>query len=250
VTTIVIHTAEGARTIQELGNYFANPASEVSSHVGIDDQDGVVGEYVQRTGKAWTASNANPYSIQAELCAFAEWDAAEWDRHPSMLANTAAWIAEEAAYFGIPLDLLSDAAAQNPNTPGVCQHADLGAMGGGHWDCGPNFPINDVLDMAAGRGPKPTPRRKADDDMPYYLFCPSEGGDGRWWITNMRTDSRPCDSLDDALNTDYFLRSGPPNGAGVDGLVCNRKADGSVAGPIAVDSGWLRQVTSHAAAEP
>jgi hypothetical protein len=114
-----------------------------------------------------------------------------------------------------------------------------------HWDPGR---LNVARIIAAAETPAlPTAE---DDDMPYYLFCPSDGGDGRWWITNMRTDSRPCDSLDDALNTDYFLRSGPPNGAGVDGLNCNRKADGSVAGPIAVDTGWLRQVTSHAAAEP
>jgi hypothetical protein len=206
---------------------------------------------VHREGKAWTAGNANPWSIQAELCAFAAWTADDWAAHPVMLENAAAWIAEEAAYFGIPLRLLSADDAQNPGMAGVCQHNDLGAMGGGHWDCGPGFPIDQVLAMAAGGAPAPVPpARKKDDDMPYYLFCPNGGGDGRWWITNMRTDSRPCDSLDDALNVDYFLRSGPPSGAGVDGLVCNRADDGSVAGPLAVDTTWLATVTDHAAAGP
>jgi len=105
VTTIVLHTAEGATTYQSLGAFFANPASGVSSHVGIDDTPGTVGEYVPRTGKAWTAANANPWAVQAELCAFADWDTATWNTHPNMLANTAAWIAEEAAYFDIPITL-------------------------------------------------------------------------------------------------------------------------------------------------
>src|SRR5215467_2106629 len=81
VRLIVLHTAEGALTYQSLGSYFANPASQVSSHAGIDDTPNTVGIYVKRADKAWTAANANPYAIQAELCAFAEWDSAEWNKH-------------------------------------------------------------------------------------------------------------------------------------------------------------------------
>jgi hypothetical protein len=151
VRLIVIHTAEGARTIQELGNFFASSSSQVSSHVGIDDTPGVIGEYVQRPQKAWTAANANPVAVQAELCAFAAWTPADWQQHPNMLANCAQWIAEEAAYFSVPLTKLTPAQAQGAGR-GVCQHADLGSWGGGHWDCGTGFPIDQVLDMARGGG--------------------------------------------------------------------------------------------------
>jgi N-acetylmuramoyl-L-alanine amidase len=150
VTTIVLHTAEGATTYQSLGAFFQNPASGVSSHVGIDDTPNTVGEYVPRSGNAWTAAAANQWSVQAELCAFAAWTPDQWAAHPTMLANTAAWIAEEAAALGIPIVKLTAAQAQDPNTRGVCQHNDLQAMGGGHWDCGPGFPIDQVLAMAAG----------------------------------------------------------------------------------------------------
>ena len=112
VRLIVMHTAEGSRTYQSLGSYFQNPSSGVSSHVGIDDTANTVGEYVQRSGKAWTASNANPVAVQAELCAFAAWDNAEWHRHPNMLSNAAAWIREESQAFGIPLVRLN--ASQAP----------------------------------------------------------------------------------------------------------------------------------------
>ena len=101
----------------------------------------------------------------AELCAFAAWDSAEWDRHPDMLANCAAWIAEESARFGIPIAWLTDAQAQNPDTPGVCQHIDLGSMGGGHVDCGPSFPMSRVLDMAEAGGTAPAPTTTPRDVM-------------------------------------------------------------------------------------
>jgi hypothetical protein len=164
ITTIILHTAEGATTYQSLGSFFANPASGVSSHVGIDDTPGTVGEYVPRSGKAWTAANANPWAVQAELCAFAKWDTATWNTHPNMLANTAAWIAEEAAALGIPLVKLTASQAQDPNVRGVCQHNDLGSMGGGHWDCGPAFPIDQVLAMAKG-GASPLPPEPEEPEV-------------------------------------------------------------------------------------
>lgn len=167
VTTIVLHTAEGATTYQSLGSFFANPSSKVSSHVGIDDTPNTVGEYVPRSGSAWTSASANQWSVQAELCAFAKWDSAEWQRHPNMLANLAAWIAEEAAYFGIPIVKLTASGAQNAGQAGVCQHIDLGSMGGGHVDCDygtGNFPIDQVLEMAKG-GSAVLPDDDTEDDV-------------------------------------------------------------------------------------
>ena len=159
VRLIVLHTAEGSKSYQSLGSYFANPNSQVSSHVGIDDTPNVVGEYVKRGNKAWTASNANPVAVQAEMCAWASWSLVDWDSHPVMLQNCAAWIAEEAAAFGIPIVRLTPQEAQGSGR-GVCQHRDLGRWGGGHVDCGNDFPINAVLAMAGGTTPNrplPTP---------------------------------------------------------------------------------------------
>lgn len=148
VRLIVLHTAQGARTFQSLGSFFSNSSSGVSSHTGIDDTLGTIGEYVKRPNKAWTQAAANPYSIATELCAFAEWNSQEWQRHPNMLENASQWIAEEAAYFGIPIRRLTAQQAQDGKTKGVCQHVDLGSAGGNHWDCGPNFPMDSVLSRA------------------------------------------------------------------------------------------------------
>jgi hypothetical protein len=179
VRLIVLHTAEGARTYQDLGAFFGHPSSGVSSHVGIDDTPGVVGEYVHRDKKAWTQGNANPYSVAAELCAFAEWDLDEWANHLEMLANTAEWIAEEAKAFGIPLERLSAAQAQDGYSKGVCQHVDLGAAGGGHWDCGPSFPMDDVIAMAQGGPPAPELGEGGED-----VFIRSSDGRVRWFIAD------------------------------------------------------------------
>jgi hypothetical protein len=180
VRLVVLHTAEGARTYQDLGAFFANPASGVSSHVGIDDTPGVVGEYVRPDYKAWTQANANPYSVAAELCAFASWSPSEWQNHGAMLENTAAWIAEECARFAVPLERLTPSQAQGGRA-GVCQHVDLGTAGGNHWDCGPSFPMDDVMEMAAGGrpnvGPSPTKRKGR-------TMIASTDGDGYWTTTS------------------------------------------------------------------
>ena len=160
VRLVVVHTAEGAQTAADLAAFFANPASGVSSHTGIDDTPNTVWEYVRRPDKAWTQGNANPYSVATELCAFASWDAATWQRHPTMLANCAAWIAEECAHYGIPVVKLNASQAQGGQR-GVCGHVDLGAAGGGHWDPGPSFPWADVLRMAQGGASTPPPEPEA-----------------------------------------------------------------------------------------
>lgn len=185
---IVLHTAEGARTIESLGAFFANPANQASSHVGADDKKNTVGEFVRRPYSAWTqGKHANPISVSMELCAFASWDLAEWNKHPNMLENCAQWIAEESAAFGIPITKLTPAQAQGSGR-GVCQHRDLGVWGGGHHDCGNGFPIDRVLDMARGNG-------KEDDELGY----PDWYWDwSNWYLTTDRDPTkRPTNAPSD-----------------------------------------------------
>jgi hypothetical protein len=151
---IVLHTAEGSRTIESLGRFFASRSAEASSHAGADDTPNTIGEYVARSNRAWTQAAYNGTAVSIELCAFARWPLAEWEKHPILLSNVAKWIAEEAAYFGIPIKALTPMQAQGASA-GVCQHKDLGAAGGGHSDCGPNFPMGKVLDMARSGGAAP-----------------------------------------------------------------------------------------------
>lgn len=177
VRLIVLHTAEGARTIESLGGFFQGDVG-ASSHVGADDKANTIGEYVKRSNKAWTQSNYNSMAVSVELCAFASWSTDEWYKHPNMLENCAKWIAEEAKYYGLPITKLNASQAQGSGR-GVCQHVDLGSGGGGHWDCGSGFPMDYVLTMAAG-GAVSQPEQEETDMITSAV---SDGGTLHvWWV--------------------------------------------------------------------
>jgi hypothetical protein len=147
VRLLVLHTMEGARTVDACGAWFRNPsAPNASSHVGIDDRDTAM--YVPYEYSAWTAANANPVSDQAELAAFAKWTAVEWDEHAGMIERTAQWVAERSKARGIPLVRLRG--AQTKNGTGVCMHVDItrGWGVGTHTDCGDHFPIDRIIARA------------------------------------------------------------------------------------------------------
>jgi hypothetical protein len=179
VRLIVLHTAEGARTIESLGGFFQGDVG-ASSHVGADDKVNTIGEYVKRGNKAWTQSSYNPVAVAMELCGFASWSTDEWmNNHQNMLENCAKWIAEEAKYYGLPITKLNASQAQGSGR-GVCQHNDLGAGGGGHWDCGPNFPMDYVLTLAHG-GSGSTPEQEEETDL--ITSAVSDGGTIHvWWV--------------------------------------------------------------------
>jgi hypothetical protein len=156
VRLIVIHSSEGAQTLESLGGFFKGNV-QASSQVGIDNvKRGRIGEYVQRSNKSWTQASYNPVATSAELCtpsgASTSWSNQTWRSKDVMLANCAEWIAEEARKFGIPITKLTPSQAQGGGK-GVCQHRDLGSGGGNHHDCGTGFPIDYVLDLARGKKP-------------------------------------------------------------------------------------------------
>jgi N-acetyl-anhydromuramyl-L-alanine amidase AmpD len=149
VRLIVIHTAEGARTVASLGAYFARSATQASSHAGIDDHS--IETYVDYDRAAWTVRSGNHVSDNAELCGFAAWTRDEWlNQHRPMLELAAGWIADRCTARGIPVvKLTPDQVAAGQ--PGVCGHVDwtIGMRDGSHTDPGPGFPWDVVIDLAA-----------------------------------------------------------------------------------------------------
>jgi len=162
VDLAVIHNTEGTTSIESLGGFFGSSSAGVSSHAGSDNhRQGTIGEYVKRGNKAWTQGNANPVCVSIEQCtpagASAGWSRAYWlDNQEWMLRNTAAWVAEECAAFGIPLVALSASQSQG-GWRGVTQHSLLGTWGGNHSDCGPGFPMDKIIEWAGGQASTPPP---------------------------------------------------------------------------------------------
>lgn len=200
VRLIVIHCTEGSTTIESLANWFSNPASKVSSHVGADNhRQGTIAEYVKRDRAAWTQGNANGVAVSVEMCtpagASAGWSRDYWlSRQGWMLDNTAAWVAEEARAYGIPLTRLSASQAQGGGR-GVCGHVDLGSWGGNHSDPGRNFPWDYLLAKASGGKPptsSPAPPQTGGGTAPKFSATPyfdqrtnSRHPDVKTWQTKM-----------------------------------------------------------------
>ncbi|MBA2324495.1 MAG: N-acetylmuramoyl-L-alanine amidase [Pseudonocardiales bacterium] len=162
VRLIVVHTAEGARTVESLGAFFSRSTAQASSHAGIDDKR--VETYVPYDQMAWTVRSGNAISDNVELCAFAAWTRDQWlNEHHRMLELTAGWIAERCRARNVPIRKLSPselAAGQ----AGVIGHIDwtLGMKEGSHTDPGPGFPWDVVIQMANGAV---TPIPQQEDDM-------------------------------------------------------------------------------------
>jgi hypothetical protein len=149
---IVLHTMEGftgANGAYDCAKYFQGNVG-ASSQVCIDNNRGKIWECVTRNNASWTQCNFNSVAVSAEQSGYASWSRDYWlANRENELRNTAEWVAEEAAKFGIPLRILTASEAQGGGK-GICQHMNLGSSGCAHSDCGPNYPIDKVLEWAKG----------------------------------------------------------------------------------------------------
>jgi N-acetylmuramoyl-L-alanine amidase len=164
VRLIVLHTTEGAQTNQSLYNWFSNPSAKVSSHVSADNTSrGELFEYVKRQHSAWAQGNYNGVSICIEMCtpsgAANGWSRDTWLSKGVLLDNCAAWIAEEAKAYNIPIVRLSPSQAQSSGR-GLCGHVDIQPQD--RTDPGRNFPWDVVIAKAKGQAPTPTPPAEGD----------------------------------------------------------------------------------------
>jgi N-acetylmuramoyl-L-alanine amidase len=137
---IVLHTTEGHNRpglvdLHGLVSFFDNPNNQVSSHIA-NDAEGNDARMVPDEAKAWTQAAFNSISLSIEQIG----QAAQTHWPDSQLQNTAKWIAHWSHKWGIPITASTK--------HGVCQHRELGAAGGGHHDCGDNYPFGRVLAMA------------------------------------------------------------------------------------------------------
>lgn len=189
VRLIAIHTAEGARTKEALGNYF-NGGVQASSHVGIDA--GGVQSYVDYGRAAWTLRSGNPVSENAELCAFARWTREQWLGNATVdgcanprqiLANAASWTRQRCDARGIPKVKLSPAEVR-AGKRGVIGHIDwtLGMNDGSHTDPGNGFPWDVFMALVNGSTPI------EEDDVSWTENMTLSPGDGAAPITLQARD--------------------------------------------------------------
>lgn len=149
---IVLHDTEGAnipgsgKDLSGLGDFFGRHETEASSHVAVDS-DGNSARFVSDRCKAWHCAGYNSASLGIEQIGFASQSRKEWLHNSRELRETARWIAYWSHRYNIPI---RRAAVCNGvvTRSGVARHMDLGSVGGGHVDPGPNYPFNRVLMLA------------------------------------------------------------------------------------------------------
>lgn len=135
IVRIVLHTTEGIMNAEDLPPFFRRVQAD--SHLAIDRQGDCV-RMVPDDEKAWTQAAYNPGSLAIEQCGFARWSKGYWVRHYHHgLYRTVQALARWSIKYGIPL--------RHSVSHGVCQHKDLGRVGGGHVDCGPGYPLRYVI---------------------------------------------------------------------------------------------------------
>jgi len=153
---LVVHTSEGAVTKENLGSFLSSPSAGVSYQAGFDDNSAAqIAVYVRHYDRAWAAYDANSWGEHGCLCApngaSSGWSRQTWLSKDRMLQACGAWLAEEAARYGVPLVKINGADVAAGRS-GICGHADISAAGvpGGHTDPGPNYPWDVCLAYALG----------------------------------------------------------------------------------------------------
>lgn len=148
VLCIAAHTTEGVdiphsiKDLTSLDGWFDNPASDASSHIGVDG-DGHSRVWVHSNMKAWTILDANPFTCNIEFIGKAAQSKVAWEE--AQLKMGAKWAAYWCLKYGIPAQRGQVRNIQGQcvcTKKGIITHLDVTRAGfGSHVDPGPNFPM-------------------------------------------------------------------------------------------------------------
>jgi hypothetical protein len=142
---IVIHSTEGD-TAAGAASWFANPESEGSAHLVVDDREC----YRTLANKLipWGAPGTNRTGFHIEHAGHANWPRQKWMSHPQTLRRGAFKAAFHAVKFGIPLRLLSVSDLRQGRSGFVTHATATKAFNpGGHTDPGAGFPLDHYMQL-------------------------------------------------------------------------------------------------------
>lgn len=154
---IAVHTTEGGDTVRGIAEWQLKRSAQSSYHVLIA-RDGTSVRSNDDAFIPWAAMPmGNRYCYHVALAGRAAFTRGDWLARPDQLAALADYLAVTAAAHGIALrrataDELRRGAAGDRNLSGVVGHADIrdAWRETDHWDPGPGFPYDHVLELARG----------------------------------------------------------------------------------------------------
>ncbi len=154
VSAVAVHSTESAdqpgttADLVAIRNWFDNPASQASSHIGIDGA-GNTEVWVHSDRKAWTILDLNSVTCNIEFIARAAQSASEWEEE--QIKQGARWAAYWCLKYDIPAQrgIVRNLAGNAVITKkGIITHKQLTDAGfGSHTDPGPNFPMSRFLEL-------------------------------------------------------------------------------------------------------
>lgn len=140
---IVLHSTEGP-TAEGAASWFANPASEGSAHLVVDDD--ACFRTLANDAIPWAAPGADTNGFHIEQAGFAAWTRSEWRIHDTTLRRAAFKAALHAKLFDIPLRWVGPVGLRL-GRKGVTTHRDISyawpiqaRVAGFHTDPGANYP--------------------------------------------------------------------------------------------------------------
>lgn len=140
--TVSRNVQHSAADLAAIGDWFANPSSQVSSHV-CTDGDGNSARFVADAHKAWHCAAYNSASLGIEQIFLEGHDVWRRDEY----RETARWVARWSLMYGVPIRH-GAVGGGSVLRSGVVRHSDLGALGGSHTDPGPEYNLDAMLHLA------------------------------------------------------------------------------------------------------
>jgi N-acetyl-anhydromuramyl-L-alanine amidase AmpD len=154
IQAIAVHSTESADIpgwddLDSIYNWFNNPASQASSHIGIDGE-GHTELWVPPSMKAWTILSLNPVTFNIEFIGRAAQSSKAWEE--DQYKEGAKW----AAYIGLEHNIpMQRGVVKNVNgfpvitKRGIITHKQLTDAGfGTHQDPGPQFPMGQFIEAS------------------------------------------------------------------------------------------------------
>jgi hypothetical protein len=138
----VSHNKKGLSDLKAIGSWFDNPASQSSSHIGVDNE-GNSARWVADADKAWTQAAYNSQSLSIEQILPGNGT----EVTDAMYRETARWLARWAKKYNLRLRK-ARVVRGRVLLSGVIRHSELGSEGGNHNDPGPNYNLAKVLRYA------------------------------------------------------------------------------------------------------